>query len=189
MSTSSINLCSRALLKIGANGISSFDEGTTEAHVAASLYPIVRDGLLSTYPWNFAVTQSRLAQLVDPPLADFDNAFALPFDCLRVISAGTHGHGHGLNYRIREHQLHANAESIVLTYIYRPSEDKFPPFFTLALIARLAAEFCIPLTDSTSRWKALSDTAEREFRAAKLYDATVDTPPQIDDFTLIEGRA
>lgn len=188
MPTSSINLCSRALVKIGAHGISSFDEGTTEAHVAASLYPMVRDGLLSSYPWNFAVKHSRLAQLVTSPLADFNNAFALPFDCLRVISAGGDSRGHGLNFQIREHQLHTSAESVVLTYVYRPSEDLFPPFFSLVLIARLAAEFCIPLTDSTSRWKVLSDAAEHEFRAAKLYDASVDTPPRIDDFTLIKGR-
>ncbi len=38
MALTSIALCSRALLKIGAGTIASFDEGTAEAEVAANLY-------------------------------------------------------------------------------------------------------------------------------------------------------
>ena len=48
MAMTAIDLCSRALLKVGAHSIASFDEGTAEAEVAASLYPTVRDEVLST---------------------------------------------------------------------------------------------------------------------------------------------
>jgi hypothetical protein len=75
-----------------------------------------------------------------------------------------------------------------LTYVARPAEDDFPPFFSLALIARLAAEFCIPLTDSTSRWEGLQKLADWELRRAKLIDAQEDTPASLTDFTLLEGR-
>jgi hypothetical protein len=84
--------------------------------------------------------------------------------------------------------LHTNAEVVVLTYLYRPNEADFPPFFDMALIARLAAEFCIPLTDSTSRWEALRKLSEQEFRRAKLIDSQEDAAPHFDDFTLIEVR-
>lgn len=57
MALSSIALCSRALLKLGASTIASFDEGTAEAEVSANLYPPVRDALLSAHPWNFATGQ------------------------------------------------------------------------------------------------------------------------------------
>ena len=57
MNYSSISLCSKALLKIGASSITSFEEGTAEGEVAANLYPYIRDGLLSSYPWSFAVAQ------------------------------------------------------------------------------------------------------------------------------------
>lgn len=59
----------------------------------------------------------------------------------------------------------------------------------MALIAQLAAEFCIPLTDSTSRWEILQKLADAQLRRAKLIDAQEDTPPAVEDFSLLEGRA
>jgi hypothetical protein len=188
MASSEIDLCSLALLKIGANSIASFEEGTAEAEVAASLYPSVRDALISAHPWNFALAQRTLAKLANKPTADFANAFQLPPDCVHVLSAGTQGRGRGLEYRISERHLHTNAEVVILTYLYRPNETDFPPFFDMALIARLAAEFCIPLTDSTSRWEGLRKYSEEEFRRAKLIDSQEDAAPRFDDFTLIEVR-
>ncbi len=63
MAISSIALCSRALLKLGADTLASFDEGTAEAEVAANLYPSVRDALLSAHPWSFATGQMTLANM------------------------------------------------------------------------------------------------------------------------------
>jgi hypothetical protein len=189
MALTQIGLCSRALLKIGAHSIASFDEGTAEAEVAAGLYSTVRDTVLSAHAWNFATYQTTLPKLASPPIADFSNAYQLPLDCIRVLSAGTSGRGQGIRYRIKQRQLHADEDEVVLTYIGRPDEIDFPPFFDMALIAQLAAEFCIPLTDSTSRWEGLQKVADAELRRAKLIDAQEETPPSIEDFTLLEGRA
>ena len=88
MALSALALCSRALLKIGAQPIASFDEGTAEAEVAANLYPAARDALLSLHPWSFATAQATLPRLAAKPVADFAHAFQLPAGFLRV-SAGT----------------------------------------------------------------------------------------------------
>lgn len=188
MTFSSIDLCSRALIKIGAEPISSFDDGTVEARVAAGLYPVVRDALLSFHPWNFARMQSRLPRLLTAPVADFPHAFDLPPDCLRVISVSTSGSGQRLPYRIAGRRVETSAGEVIITYVAQTAEALFPPYFSLAMIARLAAEFCIPLTDSTTRWKALSDLAETELRRARLFDAQEDSPPAIEGFTLVEER-
>lgn len=188
MALSSIALCSRALLKIGADTITSFDEGTAEAEIAANLYPTTRDALLSVHPWNFATGQTVLAQLSVEPVADFTYAYQLPSDLLRVLSAGEGEQGRGIRFRVAERRLHADTTEVVLTYIFRPQELDFPPFFDQALIVRLAAEFCIPLTGSTSRAEMLEKLAEAELRRAKLIDAQQETPGRIDDFTLIDAR-
>jgi hypothetical protein len=188
MALSALALCSRALLKIGAATISSFDEGTAEAEVAANLYPSVRDALLSAFPWSFATAQTRLPRLATAPAADYANAFQLPPDFLRALSAGAGGQGRGLVYRISETRLETDAPEVVLTYVFRPSEGAFPPFFDSALIGRLAAEFCIPLTENTSRAELLFKLAEQEMRAARLTDSQQDTPPAFQDFTLINAR-
>ena len=189
MALSAIALCSRALLKIGAATIASLDEGSAESEVAANLYPSLRDALLSAHPWNFATGQISLPRLAASPLADYANAFQLPADFLRALSAGIGGQGYGVPYRIAESRLHCDADEIVLTYVFRPEELSFPPFFDQALIARLAAEFCIPLTESSTRAELLYKLAEDEFRRAKLADGQQDTPQAITDFPLVEVRS
>ena len=188
MALSSIALCSRALLKLGAGSIASFDEGTAEAEVAANLFGHVRDAMLSAHPWSFATGQATLARLSAQPVADYAYAYQLPADFLRALSVGTGGRGRGADYRIAEKRLHTDMSEIVLTYIFRPVEEEFPPFFDQALIARLSAEFCIPLTESTSRFETLNKMAKIEFGHVKTIDAQQDTPGRIEDFTLVNVR-
>jgi len=187
MALSAIGLCSRALLKIGAAPVASFDDGTAEAQVAQALYATTRDALLSANAWSFATVQARLPRLAETPVADHTAVYQLPADFLRALSAGP-GRGRGLSYRIAGRTLHASSDSVVLTYVGRPAEADFPPFFDQALVARLAAEFCLPLTENSSRAETLAKAAESEFRRARLIDAQQDTQPGFEDFTLIEAR-
>ncbi len=189
MALSAIALCSRALIKLGADGIASFEDGTAEAEVAASLYAPARDSLLSSHPWSFATGQVTLPKLAAAPLADFDLAFQLPDDFLRALSAGTGARGRGVDYRIAERRLHTNAPAVTLTYIFRPDESTFPAFFDQALIARLAAEFCIPLTDSTTRSEALHKLADDAQKQARTIDAQQESPTYIENFPLIGVRS
>ncbi len=188
MPLTALALCSRALLKIGALPLASFDDGSVESELAGNLYPTVRDGLLSAHPWKFATGQISLPQLQAAPVADFAKAFLLPADFLRALSAGPGPSGAGLVYRIVENRLHTNADSVVLSYIFLPDERNFPAFFNQALIARLAAEFCMPLTESTSRAQMLYRIAEEELRLARLVDMQQDMPRALTSFPLVEVR-
>lgn len=188
MALSNIALCSRALIRLGAAPISSFDDGTAESEIAGALYGPVRDALLSAYSWSFATGQVSLNELETPPVADYQRAFQLPSDFLRGLSAGAGGRGRGLNYRIARNLLHSNADAVTLTYIFRPEEEEFPPYFDSVLISRLSAEFCIPVTENTSRAESLFRMADSEFQRARQIDAQQDSPVQIEDFSLIKAR-
>lgn len=188
MALSDIALCSRALIRIGAAPITSFDDGTAESEIAGALFGPVRDALLSAYSWSFATGQVALSELGTPPVADYAHAFQLPVDFLRAMSAGTGGRGRGLNYRLARGALHTDADSVLLTYVFRPTEEEFPPYFDAALIARLAAEFTIPVTENTSRAEAMFRLAELEYERARQIDAQQDTPGRIEDFSLINAR-
>ena len=96
MALTAITLCARALTKLGAQPIASFEDGTAEGEVANSLYPGTRDALLASHPWSFATTQAALPRLAQSPSAEFRYAFQLPPDFLRAISAGTSGRATGL---------------------------------------------------------------------------------------------
>lgn len=188
MTLSATALASRALIRIGAHAINSFDDGTVEADLAGALYTPVRDGMLSLFGWSFATTQAQLGRLSTAPIADYEFAYALPNDFLRAISAGIPGAGRGISYRIYQNALHCNADEVTLTYIYRPAEIDCPAFFDTALIARLAAEFCIPITESSARAELLFSLADKELARAKQVDSQQETPTAIEDFSLIEVR-
>lgn len=189
MSLNSIRLCSQALIKIGAAAVSSLDEETAEARVAKQLYPMVRDGLLSCYPWRFALKQSKLNRLAECPVADYRHAYQLPNDLLRILSAGFGETGRGIQYRVMQNQLHTNAPDVVLTYIHRPVEAAFPRFFEQALVSALAVQFCLPLTESSNRLDVLKRQADEDFRMAKLTDSQQAVPSAFQDFSLIEVRS
>jgi hypothetical protein len=188
MALTAITLCASALIKIGPQPIASFEDGTAEGEVAKSLYPGVRDALLASHPWSFATTQAALPRLAQSPSAEFRYAFQLPPDFLRAISAGTAGRATGLLYRIQGSKLMTNVDTVALTHTFRPDEGGFPPFFTSALMARLAAEFCLPLTENTSRAELLARLAEAELRSARRADSQQASAKALGSFPLISVR-
>lgn len=188
MPLTDVELCAAALLKLGARAIDGFDDPTVEAECARRLYPLVRDGLLVAHPWSFTLAAARLTPEPEPPLADFRRGFALPADHLRTISAGVGQTARGLTYRIQGAKLLADAEEVTVAYQRRTGETMFPAFFVQALVARLAAEFCIPVTEGTARAGELVQLAEIELRRARLADSQQATPRRLEDFTLIEAR-
>lgn len=188
MASSAAALCARALITLGARPISSLDETGTEAEVCRRLYPGIRDGLVSAHPWHFATAQARLPRLATAPAADYAHAFQLPPDFLRALSAGEGPRGRGLTYRLTGRQLHADSPRVMLTYILRPHESDFPPFFDQLLVARLAADLCLPLTESTSRAEALARLAANEFERARRVDSQQNSPARLESFPLVEVR-
>ncbi len=183
MALTALELCSRALLRLGAPPIASLEEGTAEAEIAAGLYAGARDAMLSAHPWSFATGQATLPRLEARPVADFAFAYQLPAGFLRALSAGP-----GIAYRLLEDRLHTDAPQVALSFIFRPDEAAFPPFFAAALVARLAAEFCIPLTENTSRAQLLAQQAEAELRAARRADSQQATVRAIGGFPLVSVR-
>lgn len=184
-----IGLCSRALVRIGAKPITSFTDGSAESEIANLLYAPARDAVLSGYAWSFATRQVALTRLSAAPVADYKYAYQLPNDFLRALSAGHGGKGRGLRFRIFRDTLQTDAEEVVLTYIYRAVEEECPAYFDTVVIARLAAEFCIPLTENTSRADVVIRLADQEFARARQIDAQQDTPNRIEDFSLIDVRS
>jgi hypothetical protein len=188
MALNDIGLCSRALIRLGAQPISSFADGSTEAEICNALYPQARDALLSSYGWNFATGQIELTKLDETAIGELKDVFALPNDFLRALSAGNGAVSYGLDYRIMRGKLYANSDQVVLTYIFRADESESPEFFNSVLISRLAAEFCIPLTENTSRFETLTRLAETEFSRARQLDAQQDRPQKLRSFPLTDVR-
>ncbi len=189
MALTNIEICARALIRLGANPIAEFNDGSSESEIAYALYGSTKNALLSSYPWSFATRQITLLPSNANPIADYSYAYDLPTDILRAVSCGSGRRGRGVEFKILNGKLHTNYKDIIFTYIAEIDEEYFPPFFSSALITKLASEFSIPITESTSRTEMLYNLAEKEVEKARLIDAQQDTPNRIENFTLIDVRS
>jgi hypothetical protein len=183
-----VEICNMALIGIGAQTIQSFDDTSAEARAAAALYPMVRDQVLSSHPWEFAVATRALDPLAVAPIADFQYAFQVPPDALRLLAVGIAAQSAGIRYERYSQQILCDYDAILLRYISRPPEDMFPVYFVPALVAALAADFVIPLTESTSRYETLVKAADLKLRMARLIDSQSSSSAALQDFSLIDVR-
>lgn len=170
-----LDLCSMALLKLGEKPLASFEDASPAANVARTLYDTIIENLLAGHPWRFARKKYELEKTTD-------GDFQIPADVLRVIDCDA------ALYTITGNRIDAPVDSLRLSAISRVAAEDFPPYFASAAAARLAMEFCIPLTNDQNAFRNMAALFESELRVAKFIDST--TTPQIPnaDFSLISAR-
>ena len=181
MAKSEIELINRALVKTGSNPIQGLEENSAESTVVKDVYSGVRDAMLSAYPWSFCKRKTTLMMVVEKTIED-KNIFILPVDILRLLSVNTD------DYEVYSGTIVSNSESITIDYLYRPMEADFPAYFDIVMVAKLASEICLPLTDSTGRTEFLMSVADKEFRSARLIDIGQDMTGHIVMDTLTQVR-
>lgn len=177
-----LNICARALAAIGANAINSFEEGTTEAEIAAAKYETAKKDLLSIYSWTFALSETYMAQLKADEEAIYKYLYELPEDCLRVLTV------YDSVYTFRYGKLNTDNEKPRLKYIANVSEETMPAYFVTALIDRLARDFLIPITAKNSDYGLFDNIYQTTLANAKSIDAQSKTPSRIRNFDYIGVR-
>ncbi len=170
-----------ALALIGGTRITSFSQGTTNANIISDLYDPLRRHLLS-FPWNFAVSRVKLAQLSNDPAFQFEHAYALPADWLYTLSV--HDNDAGLSSIVyqeeqqdRQNVLLANEEQVFLRYA-RDEEDPnlWSANFRRAMASALARDLSIPVANSNTLQARMEIRARRDLNRAEGADALTNFP-------------
>ena len=182
MTPSAISICSNALLLLGHQPITSFEEGSAGAQIAAALYDSSYEALLTQTRWHFATKQAQLAMLADKPLDRWSYAFQLPADLL-LISRITERH-----YEIYEDMIYTNAKEVNIEYIYRVEEANLPTYFVKALEFYLAAQFAIPITSNTQRAEQYQNMYLMQIRQARNADSAQRPNYPIEDSPFTDVR-
>ena len=182
---SSIDIASNALLLIGDNPISSFDDPGAGAQVAANLYPETKKRLLSDHPWSFALKSQRLNRLSQTPdiLTGYQYAFQLPTDLIRIWNMQTHS-----NYILEGNLLYSNSTELLCTYIYNVDEVNLPPHFVKSLEYLLAADFAIAVTEDNTLSQIMRANAQDSTNRAMAIDSQNRPQVSIIDSPLIDAR-
>jgi len=182
---SSIDIASNALVLIGDNPISSFDDPGAGAQVASNLYPETKKRLLSEHPWSFALKQQRLNKLSQDPdvLTGFTNAFQLPTDLIRIWNIQSHS-----QYILIGNLLYSNETEILATYVYDVDEVNLPPHFVKSLEYSLASDFAISVTEDNTMAGLFTQKAMATTRQAMSIDSQSRPQQAIIDAPLINAH-
>ena len=147
---SDVGIANMALHKLGANRIVAFTDTTKEGILANDTFYEIRDALLRSHPWNFAIELASLAADATAPAWGFDNRFAVPEGanpCLRVLQVEGEDESSG-RWEVHGRFIHTSLTApINIMYIKRITDaNSMDALFREALSARLAMEWALPLT-------------------------------------------
>lgn len=183
-STSKITICTNALIQLGSQPISSFDDGSDNALLCSNLWEQTRDGVLRAHPWNCAIKRVSLAPSAVVPVYGFSFAFDFPPEMLRLLEVDTLG-----NYKVEGRQILADENPILIKYVFR-NEDvpSYDALLVEALTAAMKAALAYPITKSTTKESETLALYLVRLRLARSVDAQEDTPDAIGDSQLLSAR-
>lgn len=172
---SAIDICSRALILIGADPITSFDDGTTEALVSVNMYEDVARTALVNTRWRFSTNQAVLNLLTDAPTGRYDRAYQLPTGYLMIHAVTVNDLP--IEYQIYGDKIYADTDAsdqLVLDYTYRATEVDWPSYSTIAVEYALAMVFAT----SIARDSTLAALMERQSQIAMAKARSLDSQQQ-----------
>lgn len=186
MSVSEVQICNSALLKVGNLSITSLDDSNKEGRACKVLYPILRNELLAAHPWNFAMSRADIsAQLAVTPAFQWDYAYTIPADCLRVWEL----YGSEAEWVVEGGELLINQdEEICIRYIKLVTETaRFSPAFDNCLATRLGAELAGKLADNKNlRASLLEELFKKHLPDAYSLNAVEGNPPRHKDMQTLD---
>lgn len=181
--SSEIDIANLALTRLGEPTITSLSASSKGAQLCKLHYPRLRDAMLRAHPWNFAIKRAELSLSADTPAFEFDYAFTLPSDCLKVIRTRWDAEAtQGVEYRIEGRKLLCNEETAAIEYVARVTDTtQFDDLFVDLLAHRLAAEMAKSITDDSGLIKGLWEIYQAKLAEARTTDATEGTPRDVVD--------
>ena len=189
VANSAIDNASRALVLIGAEPITSFDDSSTEGLVATNMYEDTVRAMLSTARWRFATEQSTLAQLSDAPTGRFDIAHQLPSDLL--VLHGITVNDNLIDFTVYGDKVFSNSTSsdtLIADFTFRADEVDFPSYFSLALQYSLASIFATSIARDDGLMQIMETKANLLMAKARNIDAQQQTTRRLATSRFITNR-
>lgn len=187
-SATPLSISNQALSWLGANLITSFDDGTTEANLCKANYDQLRDAVLESYWWSFATLRVRLTATELYTGAPENKTYtgykyAVPRDSLRVWKVSSDADfraGNTGNWTMEGGYIIASFHPAFTKYTFRLEDTaQMSPGFTQALAARMAMDLALPITESNSKEQLMAQRYAMKVDEAKTLDGMQGTNERI----------
>lgn len=185
---SQVEIANRALTKLGAARIISFDDDNKQSRAVKSMFELVRDAEFRDHLWSFTAKRVSLPALTSAPDWGFSFEYAVPADYIRLIQINDIYPGPSLEdyrnaavaeYVIEGRKILTNyAAPLRVRYVSRVEDtSQWDASFVEAFACRLAVEMAEDLTQSTSKKESAKDDYKTAIAKAIRADG-IEQPPQ-----------
>ena len=146
MALSTTSITNMALDRIGAARITDYETSSEPMAIKAKThYEQVRDSLLQSCPWRFAVARATLSEDTTAPSFEYDNQFILPVDFLGLVEL----YGSDSDFMLEGDRLLTDDSTAKIKYIKKVTDPaKFEPLFVEVLVLALAMRFSMGVSQS-----------------------------------------
>jgi len=156
-----IEICSNALIRLGASPIQSFNDTSDTAVACKNIYPVKSNYILSSFPWRFTMKFKQLSRLSEKPEMQWSYKYNMPSDKVQagfpaVYVSSDIGASPINEYAIIGNFLMSDSPEIYVQYQYRPDETLWPHYFTELMIQVMSCELSMNITDNATLRQSLS---------------------------------
>lgn len=173
MATTDVTICNSALIKLGAERITSLSDDSKEAQLCNEQYAKIRDALIYGHPWNFATRSAVLTSNGTEHAWNGYQQYDLPTGFLRLINL----EDEFVLWAVEEDKLYCDDTTVNARYIVQITDPtKFSVAFTELLSAKLALELSYSLVQSASLKETLKADYQVALRDARSFDSQEGSP-------------
>ena len=171
-----VNMCNSALNLLGASTISALTDDTKNARLCNQRYEPVRNRVFRSHAWNCLHKRVQLAQNSTAPVVEYDYAYLLPSDCLRVLkihNGTTDSIATSLDYKLEGRNIVTDIDTIFLIYIALDTDpNNYDTYLRESISHQLAADICYAITNNATLANNYMTRADERLREARFIDAT-----------------
>lgn len=185
---SQVEICNRALTKLGSKRITDIAENSGSARIMTALWDTVRKAEIRKRLWAFALARTALPALSAAPAWGFSYAYQLPPDYLRIVQVNDlFIDPNMVDYRDNDDSAYAIEQGQILTDFSAPLKIRylkdvtdpgaFDPTFVEAFASKLAYEAEEERTNSNQKRQLAAQDYKDALREAYKTNA-IERPPQ-----------
>jgi hypothetical protein len=187
---SKVEICNRALQKLGAKRITALTDDSVNARACNFAYDPVRLAELQAHPWAFAVKRATLAASATAPTHTKTRIFPLPADYLRLLPNDPEENFNTIEWQVEGNNIVTNDDApLNIRYVADITDpNAFSALFREALSAKLALELAEELSQSNTKKRDLAELYDREIAKARKQNAFVSLKQQPPEDSYITVR-
>ena len=171
-----VNMCNSALNLLGASTIAALTDDTKNARLCNQRYEPVRNRVFRSHAWNCLHKRIQLAQNSTAPVVEYDHAYALPSDCLRLLkihNGSTDSIATALDYKLEGRNVVTDIDTVYAIYIALDTDpNNYDTYLRESISHQLAADLCYAITNNATLATNYMTRADERLREARFIDAT-----------------